>query len=296
MFASFIPIGLYTSFFLNPKLMWFVIALVIMFITGLIDDIIHIGFKRKLIGLLLAICIVVFIGEIQLKSLGNLLAFGNIRLGVLTIPFTIIAIFGVTNAINLIDGLDGLASGIGIIALSAFTFFAFLGGNYSLVIVSLALIGSLIGFLIYNFYPASIFMGDSGSLFLGFCLSIIAIILTQNSHQVTQPIIPVTILALPIFDTLWVMGKRILCKENPFIADKNHIHHNLLKLGLSHKQTVYLLWGLTGFLSLFAVSFHYFPSYLLFYIILTFCCVFWSLIEYFLWKRGSVEGLKSKKS
>jgi len=285
-FASFLPACLYTAF-LNPKLTWIMVALVIIFITGLIDDIFHIGFKRKLLGLLLAICIVVFVGNIQLKTLGNLLAFGNIELGFLGIPLTFLAIIGVTNAINLIDGLDGLAGGIAAIVLLSLSFLSYLGGAPSLTIASLALLGSLLGFLIYNRYPASVFMGDSGSLYLGFSLSIVSILLTQNPHQIVKPIVPVVVLAIPIFDTLWVMGKRIIRGKNPFLADSTHIHHNLLRLGLSHRQAVYLLWGLTLLLSLFALIFRNIPSYILFYITLAFCFSFWSVVEYLLKRRNS---------
>jgi len=294
-FSSFLPIGVYIFLF-DSKLTWLLVALVLVFITGLIDDIIRIGFKRKTLGLLLASCIVIYIGDIHLKSLGNLFALGDIYLGYFSIPFTFFAIVGVTNAINLIDGLDGLAGGIGVIALLCLSFLSYLGGAPSLTILSLALLGSLIGFLIYNRYPASVFMGDSGSLYLGFSLAVISVILTQNPHQILKPVIPVIILAVPIFDTLWVMGKRIMRGENPFMADKMHIHHCLMELGMSHKKVVYLLWGATSFVSLFAILFRDLPSYMLFYSTLGCCFAYRGAVEYLLWKKTKGVTMSSRTS
>ena len=167
------------------------------------------------------------------------------------------------------------------------SYLSYIGGAPPLTILSLALLGSLLGFLIHNRHPASIFMGDSGSLYLRVSLSIVAIVLTQNPHQIIKPIVPAVILAIPIFDTLWVAGKRIISGRKFFIADKSHIHHKLIGLGLSHKQTVYLLWGLTLLSSLFGLIFRNLPSYILFYITLIFCFAFWGFVEYLLKRKNS---------
>ena len=285
-FASFLPIGAY-AFFSDLRISWFMVALAIVFFTGLTDDIIHVGVKRKLSGLFIAISVLIIFTDIQIESIGNLLSFGDIRLGYLSIPFTFLAIVGVTNAINLIDGLDGLAGGISMISFAALAFLSSLSGTSYLTITCICVSVSILVFLIYNHHPASLFMGDSGSLYLGFCLSIISIALTQNPHHVIKPVVPVVVLAVPIFDALWVMGKRILRGKNPFRPDKTHIHHNLLNLGLSHKQTVYLLWGMTFLFSLCAILFRNIPSYILFLSTIAFCFTYSWIIVFALWKNKS---------
>jgi UDP-GlcNAc:undecaprenyl-phosphate/decaprenyl-phosphate GlcNAc-1-phosphate transferase len=166
------------------------------------------------------------------------------ELGWIAYPITVIWIVGVTNAINLSDGLDGLASGICLI--SALTMFAIslITKNAALLVLSAALIGALLGFLRYNFNPAQIFMGDTGSLSLGFLLATLSIKGSLVSSTTVSLLIPVIAMGLPIIDTLFAIVRRLITGKNPFSADKQHVHHRLLSFGLNQRQVVILLYGI----------------------------------------------------
>lgn len=188
-----------------------------------------------------------------LLSFGDLLSTGTIALGVLAVPATIFCTVGVVNAINMADGLDGLAGGISLIALSAFAAAAYIDHQTDLFMFALVLIGALIGFLRYNWYPSKLFMGDAGSLMLGFILAFFSIRLTQQSGAGISPVVPLLVLAVPVIDTVTVMFKRMLQNKSPFCADKNHMHHLLLRLGFSHRATVMTILSITAFFSLVAL-------------------------------------------
>lgn len=181
----------------------------------------------------------------------------TIHLGVFSIPITILWIVGIINALNMIDGLDGLAAGI-VFVVSFFTaLLAALFGNYPLIFLAVIITASVLGFIKYNKYPASIFMGDSGSLPLGFlmaCLSFKAATVVPGKIAF---IIPVLLLAVPITDTILSIVRRLSRRIHPFTPDQEHIHHRLVKLGLSHSGTVLLLVGLTFILCLIAFLFAY---------------------------------------
>ena len=168
---------------------------------------------------------------------------------------------GVINAINLIDGLDGLAGGITVLSLSAFFVFGLLEGNQNVTLLSAALVGGVLGFLKYNFYPARIFMGDAGSLTAGFLLGFIAIQITQQEGAMISPVAPLLILGLPIVDTIWVMSRRIGHGESPFSPDRTHVHHKFLNLGFEHRFTVLIIYTITLFWSVFAVLGRFRPDY-----------------------------------
>ena len=236
----------------------------VMFATGLVDDLYEISAKRKFIGEIAACLAAIVIGQLWLSNLGNLFGFGDIILPTwVGIPFTVFAVVGVINAINLIDGLDGLAGGFSSIALSAFLLMGILVGDMTTVMLSAALFGALLGFLKYNFYPARIFMGDVGSLTVGFLLGFLAVHLTQHAGSSASPVVPLIILGLPILDTIRVMTGRIRRRLSPFSPDKNHVHHQFLALGFAHRFTVLILYTLTLFLACFAVLFHSWPEYLM---------------------------------
>lgn len=167
---------------------------------------------------------------------------GVIDLGILGYPITILWVAGIINAINLSDGLDGLAGGISLIVLIAMTAISFSMGRYVEAIIAIALVGSIFGFLRYNFHPAEIFMGDTGSLFLGYMLAVISIKGSMVSSTTVSILIPLIALGLPIFDTLFSMVRRLAENKGPFAADKGHIHHKILAMGFSHKQTVLVLY------------------------------------------------------
>lgn len=171
---------------------------------------------------------------------------GTVTLGWLSLPITLIWILAITNAVNLIDGLDGLATGVAIIALStsAVTGYFFLNvTNTFISIMMFTLVAALIGFLPYNFHPAKIYLGDTGSLFIGFMISVFALYGLKNATFITI-IIPVIILGVPITDTVYAILRRILNKKPISQADKHHLHHRLMQMGLSHRQTVLVIYGI----------------------------------------------------
>jgi UDP-GlcNAc:undecaprenyl-phosphate GlcNAc-1-phosphate transferase len=223
-------------------------GVMILFFTGLVDDLVGIPVHRKFIGELIGATVTIFVGNLTISNLGNLFGSGDIILPIwLGIPLTVVALVGMVNALNLIDGLDGLAGGVSVIALAAFSLLGLDYGNLQVMIVGVGLLGALLGFLNYNFYPARIFMGDTGSLVVGFVLACIAIQLTQHPGSHISPMTPVIILGIPIFDTLRVMVRRVMQGQSPFVADRTHIHHKLLSLGLEHRFTVITIYGISLF-------------------------------------------------
>lgn len=207
-------------------------AIILVFFLGLYDDIRGLNANIKFIFIFLATIIIQFDGII-IKSLGQYFEW-NFTLGWLSLPFTLLAVGGITNGINLIDGLDGLAAGLSSTILIAFAYIGYKFESIPLFTLATLLIAILILFLFFNFHPAKIFMGDSGSLSLGFSIAVLATLSLKYIH-------PVTILylcAIPIIDTLVVMLRRIFTKQNPFSADKNHIHHILFYFFKSVRLTV----------------------------------------------------------
>ncbi len=216
---------------------------IIVFI-GIVDDISPIRARTKFLFQLVAAAVVVFYGHIVLDHIDML----GINMD-FAVPYnyiiTIFFIVAITNAINLIDGLDGLASGVSSIYFLTIAFIAFILNRKEGLdtILSLIMLGSTLGFLVYNFYPAKIFMGDSGSLFLGFTISIIAL-LGFKATTLTSLIIPILILAIPIFDTLLAIFRRLLKGEKISTPDKEHIHFQLLKMKFSIPATVLIIYGI----------------------------------------------------
>lgn len=229
----------------------------VLFVTGLVDDIYGISPRRKLLGQVVGTVITMGVSGIYIHTLGNLLGTGELTLSPwLGIPFTLFAVVGVINAINLIDGLDGLAGGVSAIALTAFMVLGYHDGNVKVIMICAALLGALLGFLKYNFFPARIFMGDTGSLTVGFVLAFAALYLTQAPEARIPPVTPLIVLGLPIIDTVWVMSSRLLRRQSPFSPDMTHVHHKFLSLGLEHRYTVVMIYGISVAWALFAALFH----------------------------------------
>ncbi len=208
---------------------------------GLVDDIWGISPKVKLTGQIAA-AVIATAGGIRVEFITNPFD-GMFILGKLAVPVTIFWIVGVTNALNLIDGLDGLAAGTSAIAAVTITVVALLEGKGVVSLMALVLAVSILGFLKYNFHPAQIFMGDSGSMFLGFTLANLAVMGLTKGATVISLFIPIIILGIPIFDTFFAIARRYLQGKPIFQADKGHLHHRLLDMGLSHKQTVLAIYG-----------------------------------------------------
>jgi UDP-GlcNAc:undecaprenyl-phosphate GlcNAc-1-phosphate transferase len=213
----------------------------ILIITGIIDDINPIKAKYKWIAQLIAASVVVFYGGILLKDIS---AFGYyVDFGVLAQPITLLFIVTMINAINLIDGLDGLAAGISSIFFLTIGIIAFILNNLGGldIVLSFIMLGSTLGFLVHNFHPAKIFMGDTGSMFLGFIIAVIALLGFKNV-TLTSLIVPILILAVPLLDTIFAVLRRIISGKSIATPDKQHLHHQLLKMNFSHKTTVLIIY------------------------------------------------------
>jgi UDP-GlcNAc:undecaprenyl-phosphate/decaprenyl-phosphate GlcNAc-1-phosphate transferase len=225
----------------------------IIVISGILDDIYELSAKLKLLAQIAAAAIIVFYGGLQINFI-NLPFGGLFEFGYLSIPFTFLWIIGITNAINLIDGLDGLAAGVSSIALVAISGMAFIMGNLYVVTIGSILLVSTIGFLYHNFYPAKIFMGDTGALFLGFMISVLSLLGFKNITFVSF-IVPIIILGVPISDTIFAILRRIINKQPLSAPDKSHLHHCLLRLGYSHRETVLIIYAMAALFGLLAVVF-----------------------------------------
>ncbi len=225
----------------------------VIIVTGVLDDMYEISPKAKLLGQTLAAAIVIFFGDIQIEFI-NLPFGGELNFGYLSIPLTLIWIIGITNAINLIDGLDGLAAGVSTIALLTLAAMAAIMGNVFVLAIALLLAASSSGFLFYNFHPAKIFMGDTGSLFLGFMISVLALLGFKNVAFVSL-VIPIIMLGVPISDTFFAIVRRLLNKQPPFSPDKSHLHHRLMSIGFTHRQTVLIIYGIAAMFGLAAIIF-----------------------------------------
>nr|WP_144920672.1 MraY family glycosyltransferase [Paenibacillus bovis] len=250
-YLSFI-IGLIVSQQDSPYIWPITIGSLIIMVTGILDDAFDLRPKYKLIGQLLA-ALVVIRGGLDVEFI-NLPFGGQLDFGYLTIPLTILWIVGITNAINLIDGLDGLAAGVSSIALITLSIMAFLQGDIFVVTIALMLLGSTLGFLIYNFHPAKIFMGDSGALFLGFMISVLAMLGFKNVTVVSL-VIPIIILGVPISDTFFAIIRRLINKRPLAAADQHHLHHRIINSGFTHRQAVLIIYGIAIMFSLAAVIF-----------------------------------------
>ncbi len=231
-------------------------------IFGLLDDLKGLGYKAKFGGQLLAALVVVFYGGVKIASLGTLLR------GVAQMPdwfavtLTLFAIVGVTNAINLSDGLDGLAGGISLLGFCCIGYLAYLAGNNIVILLSLSLGGAIFGFLRFNTHPASLFMGDTGSQLLGFSAVVFAIKITQGDTPLS-PVLPLIILGFPVLDTLTVMVERVREGRPPFSPDKNHFHHRLMRLGMSHTEAVFSIYVIQAMMIVSAILFKYYSDWAL---------------------------------
>ena len=239
------------------KLTGFFIGIVILGIVCYIDDVKGIPSYAKLAAQIVAAIIVVAFG-IKIEDISIPFIESKIEIGgVFSYILTVCWIIGITNAINLIDGLDGLSSGVTLIScLSLLMVFALNGSPLIAIILITALAGAIVGFLPFNFSPAKTFIGDTGSNFMGFSLAIISILGVAKTYTALVLIAPIIILAMPIFDTLFAIFRRIIKGKSlkaVFKPDKGHIHHKLMAKGYTQKQAVLIMYGITAILGMFAV-------------------------------------------
>jgi UDP-N-acetylmuramyl pentapeptide phosphotransferase/UDP-N-acetylglucosamine-1-phosphate transferase len=235
-------------------------SLVIVFFIGFFDDLVGLSPFKKIIGQIIAILIIIYFGDIQINSMHGVLGVYALQDYVAKI-FTVFVAIVITNSFNLIDGVDGLASGIGVISFFCFGIITVIMKQFDMTIIALSFIGALLAFLKYNFYPAKLFMGDTGSLLVGMALSILAINLINTGLVFDSidfsdkgPVLAISFLALPLFDTLRVFISRIYYGRHPLLPGRGHIHHALLDLQIGHKRTSLLLWFLSILIILISFS------------------------------------------
>ncbi|MBC7266055.1 MAG: undecaprenyl/decaprenyl-phosphate alpha-N-acetylglucosaminyl 1-phosphate transferase [Coriobacteriia bacterium] len=213
----------------------------VMFGVGVVDDVVEMNPGAKFLGQIVA-ALVVALGGLRIGYVGNPFGGGVIVLGALSVPLTVVWIVSFANVINLIDGLDGLAAGVSAIAGLSLFALAVQGNTLVAALVAGVLVGACVGFLRYNFHPASIFMGDSGALTLGYLLACISLLGVMKSLAAIALVVPIVIVGVPVFDTFSAIVRRKISGKPIQAADKGHIHYRLLHRGFSHTQTVLIIY------------------------------------------------------
>ena len=233
------------------NIQFIIVSLIIIFIIGIIDDLLNLSPYRKIFGQVISILIIVFFQDLRVQSFQGLFGIELLPFW-FSIFFTVFIVIVIINAFNLIDGIDGLAASIGIVSSFIFGVLLYLNNN-DMFILSFSLSGSLFAFLRYNISPARIFMGDTGSLVIGFLLAIFSIEIINEGIVISSdlyfgdkgPFIAITLLCIPLYDTFRLFFIRVLNGENPLHPDRNHLHHALIDIGLTHNQTTILLSAFT---------------------------------------------------
>jgi len=250
-YAGFV-LAVLASMYVSREIMGLLVGGTIILIVGIIDDLKPLPANVKLLGQIVAAAVLVMF-DIRIEWLTN--PFGEmIYVDYLAIPLTILWVVGLTNTVNLIDGLDGLAAGVSTIASVTILLVALQQNFWTVAILTAALAGSALGFLQHNFNPAKIFMGDTGSMFLGYMLAAISILGAVKSAATIALIVPIVALGLPILDTAFAIIRRYMSGRPIFKPDKGHLHHRLLEMGLTQKQAVLLMYVISGCLGLSAIA------------------------------------------
>jgi len=240
----------------SPEIIGFLIGGTVITGIGLLDDIFDLPPVTKFFGQVLAALIVIYSG-VRIEFIGNPTGGGLINLGFLSLPFTFIWIVGVANAINFLDGLDGLAAGVS--AISAFTLgtVALMSGRYDAGVLAFMLGAAALAFLPYNFSEnpkKKMFMGDAGSNFLGYGLAVVAIMGMVKVAAAFTMMLPMLVLAIPLFDTGFAIIRRLIAGKSPFEPDSSHLHHRIMKRGYTQRQTVMIIYGVNIILAVIAVA------------------------------------------
>lgn len=227
---------------------------IIIAISGFIDDTKEVSPKLKISFQLLASLVLIY-GGVKIEILSNPFSdSGYMSMGIMAIPITIFWVVGITNTVNLIDGMDGLSAGVSSISAITLAIISYMVGDTNVTIISLIIAGSALGFLPYNFNPASIFMGDTGALYLGFMLSAVAIEGTVKGAATVAIVVPILSLGLPVFDTTFAILRRYKNRRPIMEADRGHLHHRLLDLGLGQRRTVIILYAVNMVFGAFAIA------------------------------------------
>lgn len=231
---------------------------VIIVILGIFDDSHDLSAKLKLVVQIIAALVTIYIGDIKINFFTNPNIFSNDKILLLSdwisVPCTVLWIVAITNAVNLIDGLDGLAAGVSTIAAVSLVFIASMVDEPAIALIAIIIAGACLGFLPFNFRKKKkIFLGDTGATFLGYALAVLSVQGGFKSYAVISFAVPVLIFGLPIFDTAFAMLRRVLTGRSPMSPDRGHIHHRLVDMGFSQKQSVFILYAMSGVLGLTAV-------------------------------------------
>ena len=232
-------------------------------LTGLIDDILELKPRQKMFGIFIAALIIYFLAGIRMNVLKLPFITHEINLGWWSFPITIFWILALTNAVNLIDGLDGLADGVSMISLTTMGIVGYFFLHTHQLYVPIAcfmLAACLLGFLPYNFHPAKIFLGDTGALYIGFMIAVLSLKGLKNVTFISL-LVPIIILGVPITDTVYAMIRRKLNKKPISEADKHHLHHQLMRMGLTHRQTVLTIYALSLVFSFISLLFLLSPAW-----------------------------------
>lgn len=275
-------------------------SILVLFFIGIKDDIIGTAAVKKLIGHLLVAFIMVLMAEIRITSLYGIFEIREIP-DWASISLSIFTYVVVINAFNLIDGIDGLAGGVGCIASVAFGVWFLLIGSTVDAIIAFSLAGALFGFLRFNFYPASIFMGDSGSLTVGLILCVLAIRMIEFESakippemvNISRPIFAMSVLAYPLIDTLRIFLVRMAKGISPFAADKNHLHHRLLELKMNHAQAVLIIFVFNIGLIVYSVNFNFLNASIKFILLSAIVALFMGFLYLFPFRNAKKRDLNS---
>ena len=287
--AISVVVSLFLFVEMNHVIVAFLAGTLIVITVGMLDDLFQIRPLYKMAGQILACSVFLYVSELQITSLGNLLGMGVFDFyQPWSFLLTLFCMLGVINAFNLSDGLDGLAAGLTLIASLFMAALALLSGNWEALFVIVAVIGATFAFLKFNSFPAKLFMGDTGSLSLGFFMACLIVFLVAPEHgNMIEPITLALILGLPITDTLLVMTRRILRGKSPASADKTHFHHRLLGLGFSHALVVIIIYVLAAGLGVLALGLYTQPAWVQLVLGLLYCFSFYGLLMEF--ERRSID-------
>ena len=248
-FATFVALGIWGWQFPLPDIRYLLGAIALMFFVGLRDDMVELQAKHKLMGQLLAVLLVVVVGDIRIKDFHGFMGIAELPL-LISYAFSSFVLLALTNAFNLIDGLDGLAVTIATISLSLLGGWFYIQGLESYAILSFTLLGGILAFLVFNWHPAKIFMGDTGSLTLGFALGSLVVAfmeqnaaLPQGAYLRMEPSFTagIVLMIYPLYDMARVFTRRISQGKHPMTADKSHVHHFLMRSGLKHNEVALIL-------------------------------------------------------
>jgi UDP-GlcNAc:undecaprenyl-phosphate/decaprenyl-phosphate GlcNAc-1-phosphate transferase len=294
MFAAFVGTTIVLG--LGPSEGYLLLAVTVIMVIGLLDDLKDLRPIPKFVAQVVACLVMIYGAGVELRSVGDLVGFGSIGLSIFWMPLSVFAVVGVINAINMMDGMDGLAGLMSLVATIGFAAVAASSGLSDQFLVLVMLAGALLAFLVFNLrFPwqprARVFLGDAGSMLLGFMLALFAIDLTQGPGRTFPPICALWIVLLPLADTVSLIVRRLSTGRSPFVADRQHIHHLLRVLGFSYGQTVLalvLVSGLFGLVGLLGWRLGV-PEPVLFW---TFFCLFFGyhFVVKAIWKRLTENG------